>query len=148
MKNVQKLFSMAMLMCMAITMFSCSKDEEETIFAEADIVGNWEITSSDYLVNGASFESGEGFTVGYEEGTEFSIMDDKSYTIASEEYTYEEGNWTFEGKNTITIVDSNKETKKYEVRSLSKESATFYSSSVDNSLGVEIKSEETLKLKK
>ena len=148
MKNVQKLFSMAMLMCMAITMFSCSKDEEEAIFAEADLMGEWKITSSDYLVNGAPFESGEGFTVGYEEGAKFSIMDDKSYTIASEEYTYEEGTWTFDEKNIITTVNSNKETKKYEVRSLNKESATFYSSSVDDSFGVEIKSEETLKLKK
>ena len=91
MKIVQKLFSMAMLMCMAITMFSCSKDEEEAIFAEADLMGKWEITSSDYLMNGVPFESGEGFIVRYEEGIKFSIMDDKSYTIASEEYMYEEG---------------------------------------------------------
>ena len=53
MRNLQKLFSMAMLVCMAVTLFSCSKDDEE-LGVEAGIVGKWEISSLEQLINGQS----------------------------------------------------------------------------------------------
>ena len=56
MKNLQKLFSMAMLVCMAVTMFSCSKDDEE-LGVEAGIVGKWKVTSTETIVNGMSADA-------------------------------------------------------------------------------------------
>lgn len=57
MKNLQKLFSMAMLGCMAAALFSCSKDEEENFDVEVGIVGEWEIESSEMLINGQSYDA-------------------------------------------------------------------------------------------
>ena len=115
---------MAMLVCMAVAMFSCSKDEEEAVFAEADIMGTWTISSQDYKVNGESLTGGEGFTIGYDEGSTLSIMEDKKYEITVEDYTYEKGTWAFDGRNTLTLTDSNDGVVTYQIRSLSEESAT------------------------
>lgn len=55
MKNWQRMFSMAMLVCVAVATFSCSKDGEE-LGVEAGIVGKWEISSVEELIDGQSPE--------------------------------------------------------------------------------------------
>ena len=97
MKIVQKLFSMAMLMCMAITMFSCSKDEEEDLAVEVGIIGKWEIESTEMLINGQNIES---FI------TQLAEQTGRSEEELKEEYSHEEedGKGTFEFKSDKTFL--------------------------------------------
>ena len=145
MKNLQKLFSMAMLVGLTVTMFSCSKDDEVAVFAEADIMGTWRISSSDLKLNGVSDDNISSW---YEEGSTIEIMEDKKYEISKDDRVYEEGTWSFDGKSTLTLTDSSDDATPFQIKSLNKEAATLYSYEEESLLGFEIKSEQTINLKK
>ena len=136
---------MAVLVCMAVAMFSCSKDDEEAVFAEADIMGTWTISSSDLKVNGVSDESISSW---YVEGSILKIMEEKEYEVSKDDYIYERGSWSFDGKSTLTLTDSDDEATPFQIKSLNNEAATLYSSVEESFLGVELKSEQTINLKK
>ena len=111
MKNVQKLFSMAMLMCMAITMFSCSKDEEETIFAEADLMGEWTITQTEGDDDSFNF---------YRKESTYEFMADNKYTSEREygqKFTME-GTWKLESGKTLVLTDEDGNEEKFAIKSL------------------------------
>ena len=112
MKNLQKLFSIAMLVALVATLFSCSKDEEAEIDTEAGIIGKWEITSTQLLLNGQNPDNfaqvlgmtPEEFRKAYElDGIE---VEDGSMEFMSDKRFEAEGGYG-EGKGTWS-VDANK----------------------------------------
>lgn len=158
---------MAMLMCMAVALLSCSKDDEE-LGVEAGIVGKWEIASVDVLINGQDFsqyaeEMAKAMGITVEEfkddfGDEeinvkgnIEFKSDKSFT-AEFDGGKSSGTWSA-GDNRTLVMDyagnSSDDVEKYTVVSLKKSSASL--SIVDNGdewNGEGIKYEMILRLKK
>ena len=85
---------MAMLVCLAIAMFSCSKDDEE-LGVEAGIVGEWEVVSNEQLINGKDALT---FIEEFAEQTDQSVEDLK------ERFDYEEDDT--EGVGAIIVFNS------------------------------------------
>ena len=137
---------MTMLVCMAITLFSCSKDEEE-LGVEAGIVGKWEISSVEELVNGQStekfveqmakqlgisveeFEDEYGDFNGFEDEVQgtFEFKDDKTYaeTINDDEG---EGTWSAGENRTLEVKYKNEagyEIYTYDVKTLKSNRASL-----------------------
>ena len=126
MKNLQKLFSMAMLVCLTVTLFSCSKDEEEAVFAEADIMGSWTITQTEGDDDSFNF---------YQKKTTFEFMEDSKYTANKKfngvEYS-QEGTWELKDGKTLILTDEDGEEEMFIVQSLNGETAVFVSSGMPN----------------
>ena len=152
MKNLQKLFSMTMLVCMAVAMFSCSKDEEE-LGVEAGIVGKWEISSIENLVNGQSpdrfvtqmaqqlgisveeFEEEYGDFDGFDEEVSeiFQFNEDQTYVEIIND-NKGEGTWSAGVDRTLEVKYENAagyETYVYDVKTLKSDRASLSLSGTD-----------------
>ena len=158
MKNVQKLFSMAMLVCMAITMFSCSKDEEEDLAVEVGIIGQWEIESTETLINGQSIakiaeqagmseeEYKKSFGMAFDQEGEFNFMEDKKF-----EGEYEgsdiAGTWKADGK-TLILEYEDGDQREFVVKSLKSTTGALSSIETVSAGQVESKTETILHIEK
>ena len=138
---------MAMLVCMAVTLFSCSKDDEEVTYTKDDLVGTWKITSIETDVIGADGGTNIPSTLEYEENSVFVFSADDKYSVMSENAAtvYQAGNWKLEGgKKLVLKEDSSKE---FEILALNDESATLYYKFSVAAGGVEAGFSETVTLK-
>ena len=165
MKNLQKLFSMTMLVCMAVAMFSCSKDDEENLDVEVGIVGEWKIESTEMLINGQSYDAyieqaakqagmdveafQEFFGEAFEVEGDFRFMEDKKFDGEVEGETIE-GVWSADGKKLVLEYeeDGEQESEEFIVKSLDSSSAVLSSTEVEEEGGVKIEIESILRLKK
>ena len=75
-------------------------------------------------------------------------MEDKTYEVSEGGSTYEEGVWSFDGKSTLTLTDADDAKVSYQIKSLNSEAITLYSSEEQSLLGIEMKSEQTINMKK
>lgn len=139
---------MTMLVCMAIAMFSCSKDEEEEIsFAKDDLVGTWTISTAEIKVIGM----GDDMDIKtYPENSVLLFSSDNTYEIKTEAAgaTYQEGSWKLEEKNVILTDKITKIGKSYEIKVLTKEESTLYYKQTTKVGDSEMGHEETVILKK
>lgn len=148
MKNLQKLFSMTLLVCMAVAMFSCSKDDEEVSYTQDDLIGNWSVLSSEMATIGGGTDVA---TPTYPENSVFMISADSKYSIMTEaaDFSYQSGTWKLEEGKTVVITENAlKTTKRFEIKSLNKESATLYYKHTVKVLDSEVGYSETVILKK
>ncbi|WKN44109.1 copper resistance protein NlpE N-terminal domain-containing protein [Tunicatimonas pelagia] len=162
MKNLQKLFSSALTLCLAITLFSCGNDDEEAIFAEADLMGEWTVSSTEINIPGMDLPAEQmalfGAILSIPEGTTIQLNNDKTYEQEGAELgfltTNESGTWKLEGGKTLVLTSQDNEDKQYQIRSLNSESAVWYISekmeSGDVSIpgATEVTVESTISLKK
>ena len=143
---------MAMLVCMAVALFSCSKDEEE-LGVEAGIVGKWEISSIEELVNGQSpdkfveqmaqqlgisveeFEDKYGDFNEYEDEVEGTIeyKDDKTFCEHIEDDEKAKGTWSAGENRTLKMKYAGETTYEvtYDVKSLKSNNASLSISFTD-----------------
>lgn len=130
---------MAMLVCMTATLFSCSKDEEE-LSIESGIVGIWEVSSVEILVDGKSedtfvkemveitnlskAEIMELYDLGDDESEgNIEFRKDKKYFTEDEEGGYDErGTWR-SGENKALILDLETYSVEFTVKSLKSNAA-------------------------
>lgn len=150
MKNLQRLFSTTLVLFLTVTLFSCNKEDEEAIFTEAGLVGVWTIESSELKINGQSLTDGDTGFFSYPKNSVIEFLSSKRYNISDESLAviYEEGTWAFDGASTVTLTDSNDEVTIYTIQSMNGKSARLYSLVEESLLGVSLKSEQTLNLKK
>ena len=151
---------MAMLVCMAVALFSCSKDEEVIISATpADVMGTWTVTSSDIDVKGVEISDqqkallvllteAEGNIFKFEDGGKFvkeskNLLLTTANTDNNSTYT-EEGSWQLNGGKTLILTNEDDEKTTYEIRSLNAESATIVEVASESGVTVEV----TVTLKK
>lgn len=147
MKNLQKLFSMAMLVCMAVAMFSCSKDDEETAYIEDDLIGSWTISNAEITLIGTDTDMN---TETYLENSMLLFSSDNTYEIRIQaaDVAFEEGSWKLENKNVILTNNFTKLGKKYEIKALTEEGSTLYHKQTTKVGNSEIGYTETVILKK
>ncbi|MGB3589975.1 MAG: lipocalin family protein [Tunicatimonas sp.] len=150
MKNLQKLFSTTLVVCLAITLFSCNKDDEQ-LSTEVGIIGKWQIESADIIIDGKSYEDyieesinelkqqlgsnyseemGDAVRESLEEfdadsafeNTTIEFKSDKTVIVTDEDDSGT-GTWVADGKQlTINFED---ESQKYTVRSLTNSRASL-----------------------
>lgn len=163
MKNSQKLFSLAMLVCLTVAMFSCSKDEEEGVDIAAGIVGQWEIESTELLLAGTPVESyieqtaqqsglpvetikatlGDALDLDLQGNFHFTEDNKFTGTLGKEEM---EGTWATEGQNLI-LTDSKGVEQKFVVKSLKEDSAMLSQTSTQGDGATAVESEVILHIK-
>ena len=158
---------MAMLVCMAVALFSCSKDEEEELDIETGIVGNWESTSADLLINGMSIDEfakqiaqisdsseediKEEYGIGELKST-YEFTEDNNFTETIEGEGTSKGTWKVGPNRMITLTYSQGHPSEFQVKSLKSNSATIVfvdtDSEMDNGQELDVKLEYYLYLKK
>ncbi len=157
-----------MLMGMAMTLFSCSKDEEE-LGIETGIVGVWEVSSVEILVDGKTSDTFikemiqatnlseaeiiELYDLGDEESEgNIEFRKDKKYFTEDEEGGYDErGTWR-SGENKALILDLETYSVEFTVKSLKSNAAilSIMSNQTDEIEGKEynVELEQLIYLKK
>lgn len=125
MKNLQKLFSLALLVGMAMTLFSCNKDDEEIAYTENNLIGAWTILTAEITVIGT--DTGMD-TKTYPENSVLLFSSDNTYKIMTEvaDVVFEKGSWKLEDKNVVLTNNLTKLGKKYEIKALTEEGSTLY----------------------
>jgi hypothetical protein len=147
MKNLQKLFSMAMLVCMAVAMFSCSKDDEEITYSDDSLIGEWTIIDAEIKIIG--IDSGMDAKT-YPENSILMFSSDNTYKIMTQpaNVAFDEGSWTLEGKNVILTNKLTKMGKSYEIKALTDEGSTLYHKQTSKLGDSEVGYSETVVLEK
>lgn len=130
MKNLQKLFSMTMLVCMAIAMFSCSKDEEEIVVTEADVMGTWNVTSVDSDLSLSDFAKVDFTTIF--SGEDISLtpgytltFDEESKLTVGVVINSFDGIWKLDGKSLYLSKEEEEDGTEYVIQSINQESAVL-----------------------
>ena len=123
---------MAMLVCMAVVLFSCSKDDEVK-YTEADVMGTWNITSAVPDVKVSDLEkintdsllaAGnillQGSTLTFEDESELSVSIGQVITLV-------EGTWKLSGEKLyLSQEDEDDEIEtEYIIQSMDKEKAVL-----------------------
>ncbi len=150
MKNLQKLFSTTLVVCLAITLFSCDKEDEQ-LSTEVGIVGKWQIESTDIMIDGKSYEAyieesiselkqqlgdnysetmGDAIRASLDEfdpnsafeNTTIEFKSDKTVIVTDEDGSGT-GTWVADGKQLTINFDD--ESQKYTVRSLTNSQASL-----------------------
>ena len=136
---------MAMLVCLAVAMFSCNKDDEEIAYTEADLIGAWTVSSIESVAIAGDTKTETFSTLAYDEDAIFTIEEDKTYSITDEEgdTIYREGEWKLENGKTISLEND----QDYEITALGEGSLTLYYKNSQEILGVEAGHSETVMLK-
>ena len=136
---------MAMLVCLAVAMFSCNKDDEEIAYTEADLIGAWTVSSIESVAIAGDTKTETFSTLAYDEDAIFTIEEDKTYSITDEEgdTIYREGEWKLENGKTISLEND----QDYEITPLGEGSLTLYYKNSQEILGVEAGHSETVMLK-
>ena len=130
MKNLQKLFSMAMLVCLTLAMFSCSKDEDEIVVTEADVMGEWSVTSVDSdlslsdlanmdftdLFSNEDISLTPGYTVTFDEESKLTV----GMVVSSFD-----GIWKLDGKSLYLSREAEQDGTEYVIQSINQESAVL-----------------------
>ncbi|MEM6845407.1 MAG: hypothetical protein AAF944_03500 [Bacteroidota bacterium] len=153
MKNLQKLFSTTLIACLAVTLFSCSDDDEQ-LSTEVGIIGQWTVESAEMTIDGKSLETfveesinqlktqlGDNFDDEMAEllqesfseldlseefeNTTLEFKEDKTAIVTDEDGT-ESGTWSANDKE-LTITFDN-DSQKYTVRSLTDNNASLSTS--------------------
>ena len=151
-----------MLVCMAVAMLSCSKDEEENLDVVVGIIGDWEIESSEMLVDGQSldtyvenaarqagisiedYKESFGDVFGDVEGS-FKFMEDKKFTGKIEDDAIA-GTWSADGK-ALTLSYDDGDNQEYLVKSLNSTNAILSTKDLEG-LAPELKMEFLYHIKK
>jgi len=177
MKNFQKLLSTTLVLFLAITSFSCSKDDEE-IATEVGVIGVWTVQSADITLDGKSLtsyieesinqmksqlgqqysdEMGEAFAESFEsfdmsgefEGNTIEFKSENNVVIVTDEDGSEEGTWSLSDKLITVTIDGDSQT--FEVRSMTSSTAAFvmaFEEMDDMQMESPLKIEVTMNLKK
>ena len=118
-----------MLVCMAVAMFSCSKDDEVK-YTEADILGKWNITSATPDIKVSDIEK-----IDSEEVFKDVLVQGSTLTFEEDEFsldlliTLAEGSWKLNGEKLYlsrkSDGDKDKNGTEYVIQSMNKEKAVL-----------------------